>query len=68
MTIEEAIEKADSWLTEIQGVAGIAQGLSGGKDCITVFVTDKNAASQLPEQFHGYHVTIEFSGTFHSQT
>ena len=45
MDFQEALRKAETWLDEIEGVEGIAQGKIGEKDCITVFVTLKETAA-----------------------
>ena len=66
MDFAEALKKAESWLDEIEGVEGIAQGLSEGADCITVFVSLPEAAEKIPSSFHGHPVIIEHTGTFHA--
>ena len=64
MTIDEALRLAEVWMDEIDGVKGVAQGGLGGKECITVFVSMKEAAGKLPDEFHGFKVVVEESGEF----
>ena len=68
MDIAEALRKADSWLDEIEGVEGVAQGKVGKDDCITVFVSQEEAAEKLPSTFHGFKVVVEHTGAFHAET
>lgn len=67
MVIEEALQKAESWLDETEGVVGVAQGKVGEDDCITVFLSIPEAAEKIPKSFHGYQVCIEFTDSFHAQ-
>lgn len=67
MNIETALKKAETWLDEIEGVEGIAQGKMDEEDCITVFVTIAEAAEKIPKQFHGFPVCIEITDPFHAQ-
>jgi hypothetical protein len=67
MDIEAALQKAEAWLDEIEGVEGVAQGKMDEKDCITVFVTIPEAAEKIPKEFHGYPVCVEFTDPFHAQ-
>lgn len=67
MDFSEALQKAEAWLDEIEGVEGIAQGEMGGKDCITVFISLNEAAEKIPNTFHGHMVVIEYSDNFHVQ-
>lgn len=64
MTIVEALRLAEAWMDEIDGVGGVAQGKKGGEDCITVFVSMKEAADKLPTKFHGFRVVVEETGNF----
>ena len=68
MEFADALRKAEAWLDEIEGVEGVAQGKSGDGDCITVFVSLTEAAKKIPNNFHGYRVVIEHSGSFHAQS
>jgi hypothetical protein len=66
MRIEEALKQAETWLDEIEGVEGVARGKTGDEDCITVFISLPEAAEKIPEQFHGFPVCTEFTGSFHA--
>jgi len=67
MNIMTALQKAEAWLDEVEGVEGIAQGESDGEECITVFVSTQEAKEKLPEKFHGYTVVIEAAGQFEAR-
>lgn len=64
MTIEEALKEAENWMFELQGVEGVAQGRLNDKDCITVFLSERETEPQLPKELHGYPISIEYSGKF----
>lgn len=64
MDIERALRDAERWLDEIEGVQGVAQGKADGEDCITVFVSSRGTAGEIPERLHGVKVVIEESGPF----
>lgn len=64
MTIEEALEEAEKWMFELQGVEGVAQGKLNDEDCITVFLSEPESEKRLPKELHGYRVSIEYSGEF----
>lgn len=68
MDFQEALRKAETWLDEIEGVEGIAQGKIGEKDCITVFVTLEETAAKIPSSLDGHPVIIEFTDEFVAQT
>ncbi len=67
MHIDAALQKAEAWLDEIDGVVGVAQGKVGEEDCITVFLAIREAAGKIPERFMGYAVCTEFTGSIHIQ-
>ena len=60
----ETLRKAEAWLDEIEGVEGVAQGRKDAADCITVFVSLKEAAEKIPSALDGHPVVIEFSDKF----
>ncbi len=60
----ETLRKAEAWLDEIEGVGGVAQGKKGEADCITVFVTLKEAAEKIPNDLDGHPVVVEFTDEF----
>lgn len=64
MDIEHALHEAERWLDEIEGVQGVGQGKADGEDCITVFVSSKLVAGEIPDELHGFKVVVEESGLF----
>lgn len=44
----------------------MARGTTDGDDCITVFVSSRATADELPDTLYGYSVVLEESGTFHA--
>ncbi|QCK15038.1 hypothetical protein [Mangrovivirga cuniculi] len=64
--IKTAINKATKWMDEYEGVEGVAEGNKGGKQCITVFISDEKIKSKLPEEVDGYPVVIEVSDQFNA--
>ena len=67
MDITDVLRKAENWLVEVKGVEGVAQGKFGDEDCITVFLSAKEATNEIPRNFHGYKVCVEYTGDFHIQ-
>jgi hypothetical protein len=63
----EALRKAEVWMDQIPGVQGVAQGMVGEQDCITVFVSTEEAAEKIPQEFHGFRVSVESTGEFNAQ-
>lgn len=54
MDIDDALRDAERWLDEIDGVEGVARGKTEGDDCITVFVSSRSTAGEIPQSLHGY--------------
>jgi hypothetical protein len=63
-TIEEVLKEHTNALMDIEGVAGVGQGLSDGKDCIKVFVIAKTPEleEKVPDEIEGYLVEMVVSG------
>ena len=61
--IKNALQEAEKLMT-VEGVQGVAQGKSKGKDCILVIVSqpEKEMAGKIPDSVMGYEVVLEFSG------
>jgi len=66
MGIVEAVHKAESWMDTYDGVTSVAQGEKDGQAVISVFVTRKEVAKELPDQFEGFTVVPEISDEFFS--
>ena len=46
------------------GVSGTAIGLHGGKPCLLVYLSDKDAGKSVPRSVKGFRVVTEVSGGF----
>jgi hypothetical protein len=46
------------------GVTGTAIGERGGKPCLKVYVSERDAGKTLPRTIDGFRVVIEVSGVF----
>jgi hypothetical protein len=63
-SIEEVLGEQTERLLAIPGVVGTAQGLSGGKPCLLVYVADdaSDVARKIPGTLCGYPVRVEKTG------
>lgn len=63
-----SIKDAHRDLTETvmgrKGVSGTAIGMSGGKPCLKVYLSDPDAQAKLPTSVGGFPVIAENTGTF----
>lgn len=62
-----ALEHAQAWMDEVQGVQAVGECEFEGEKCISVYITLPEAAAKLPSQFEGYKVMIEEGDPFHAQ-
>jgi hypothetical protein len=62
MTFAEALRVAEKWIDRIPGIERVAEGLVEGEPCITVFVSSRVAASQLPVNVGRWRVVIDGVG------
>lgn len=62
-----ALQQAQVWMDEVQGVEAVGEGERDGKKCISVYVSLPEAAAKLPSEFQGYKVVIEQTGPFQAQ-
>ena len=46
------------------GVSGTAIGESGGKPCLTVYVSDSKDGGSVPKRIGGFPVVVENTGEF----
>ena len=53
-------------MDELEGVVGVAQGEREGQTVVEVFVRDRKAAKNLPDELDGYPVVAVVSGEFTS--
>jgi len=69
-TIREILKKHSDELMSVPGVVGVAEGESGGRPCIRVFVVHRNSEllRRLPGRLGGYPVLVEESGEFRALT
>jgi hypothetical protein len=65
-SISEVIKRHSDRLMSIPGVVGIAEGESGGKPCLLVFIAKSDSAllTRLPGSLEGYLIQVEESGEF----
>jgi hypothetical protein len=65
-TVREVLERHAPRLLALPGVVGVAEGESGGRACITVYVADGPAAvlAQIPSDLEGRPVVVRESGEF----
>ena len=64
MSIEEAAQKAEEWLS-LSGVQGVGVGESHGQPCILVLVSSPaTIPAGIPSRFHGFPVEIRSTGEF----
>ena len=47
-----------------EGVSGTAIGERGGKPCLKVFLSDREAAGSVPKKVGGFPVVVEVTGSF----
>ena len=62
--LEAAQRKLTSRVMGRPGVTGTAIGERGGKPCLKIYVSDRDAAKTLPRNIDGFRVLIEVTGTF----
>lgn len=62
-----ALEHAQVWMDEVQGVQAVGECEFEGKKCISVYITLPEAAAKLPAEFEGYKVVIEQGDPIHAQ-
>jgi hypothetical protein len=63
-SIEAVLSQHAGGLLAVPGVVGVAQGLSDGHPCVTVYVVEKTPelAQKIPAALEGYPVVIEATG------
>ena len=67
--IEEVLESSADLLMSVPGVVGVAQGESGGRPCIKVFVASMTSeiSASVPDEISGYAVVIDPVGEIRTQ-
>ena len=65
-TVASVLQKHSRQLLSLTGVVGFAEGESGGKPCIRIFVARKTPQliNQIPQALEGYAVCVEETGYF----
>jgi hypothetical protein len=65
-TVQDVLERHAPRLLALPGVVGVAEGESGGRACITVYVAERTAAvlAQIPFDLEGRPVVVRESGEF----
>lgn len=65
MNINQALQLATSWMDSIEGVTGVAQGLTEqDQDAVIIYVTHQRVADKLPADLDGVPIVITVSGKF----
>lgn len=59
MTFAEALELAGRWVDTVDGVEGVAEGLTGEEPCITVFVSSDAPGGRLPSALGRWKIVLE---------
>lgn len=62
-----ALEHAQVWMDEVQGVEAVGECETEGEKCIYVYITLPEAAAKLPSEFEGYKVVVEQGGPLQAQ-
>lgn len=63
----EALQHAQVWMDEVQGVEAVGECEFEGEPCISVYISLPEAAARLPSEFQGFKVVIEHGGPFQAQ-
>lgn len=59
MTFAEALKMAEAWVETVDGVEGVAEGLTGEEPCITVFVSSSEPSTRLPNALGHWKIVLE---------
>lgn len=66
MDFEAALEEAQAWTQEIDGVTSVAEGEADGKPAIVVSINRGEATAELPQELHGHPVVVDPTAIFGS--
>lgn len=59
MTFAEALKMAQGWVDTVDGVESVAEGLSSGEPCITVFVSSAMPSGRLPPALGPWKIVLD---------
>ena len=62
--LEAAHRKLAARVMGQPGVSGTAIGLSAGRHCLMVYLSDERASKKLPRTVDGFRVVVEVTGVF----
>ena len=62
--MKTALGKLTKAVIDRPGVTGTAIGLSRGKPCLKVYISDAKAGSSIPSTVGGFPVVVERTGGF----
>ena len=64
--VRAVLAKHAQTLVSLPGVVGVAEGETGGRPCITVYVVEKTPRleRQVPTELEGWPVVVRESGEF----
>jgi hypothetical protein len=65
-SVREVLERHARQMTALPGVVGVAEGETGGRPCITVYVAEETAQvlDGIPADLEGWPVVVRESGEF----
>lgn len=68
--MRSVLERHARRIVSLPGVVGVAEGETGGRPCITVYVAEKTAGvvGQIPADLEGWPVVVRESGEFRGLT
>jgi hypothetical protein len=62
--IKAAHQELTGRVMALSGVSGTAIGMSGGKPCLMVYLSEKGAGKSVPSSVQGFPVVTEVTGSF----
>lgn len=65
--LRRAHERLTARVIDRQGVRAVSVGIHGGKPCLKVHVSGREAARDIPKSVDGVKVVTEVSGPFRRQ-
>jgi hypothetical protein len=59
MDFPAALQSAQAWVQEVDGVEAVGETTQDGQKCIYVYITQPEAASKIPSEFYNYRVVVQ---------
>lgn len=69
-TLHAVLERQRQAILSLPGVVGVAEGETGGRPCITVYVVEgtPQVVGRIPPELEGWPVVVRESGEFRGLT